>query len=120
MTPSNVRGHAPPLVILVVVIVIDLTSAPGRLVLDLVVIVPMAAAILLSPRVTAAYGAAALACGALLGIYDRQYTGETVGIQIARLALIAVGGGVAVGACRVRLPVAAHVLTPASSGNGGR
>ena len=102
MIPSTLRGHLPPLVILLVVLATDLTAPPGLLVLDLVVLAPMAAAILLSPGATASYGVAALACGALLGIYDQQYTGQTVGIQLVRLILIAVGGGIAVGACTVR------------------
>jgi serine phosphatase RsbU (regulator of sigma subunit) len=91
-----------PVVVLLLVIALDLAAPPGLLVLDLVVIAPMAAAILLSPRATAAYGVAALACAALLGIYDQQYTADVVGIQITRLVLIALGGAVAVAACSVR------------------
>src|SRR3954468_15756593 len=102
VTTSTLRGHAPPVLTLLVVLGIGLVTPPGQLVLGLVVISPMVAAILLSPRATAGYGAVALVCGALLGIYDQQYGGETLGIQLTRLVLIVVGAAAAVGACRVR------------------
>jgi serine phosphatase RsbU (regulator of sigma subunit) len=40
---------------------------------------------------------------ALLGIYDRQYTAEAVPTQLIRLFGVALGGGVAVAACALRL-----------------
>ncbi|RBY88844.1 serine/threonine-protein phosphatase [Blastococcus sp. TF02A-26] len=62
----------------------------------------MVAATVMGRRVTAAYGVAALVTAALLGIYDRQYTEETVPTQIARLVLVAIGVVAAVAACTVR------------------
>ncbi len=100
--PSPLRSHALPLLALLVVAAIDVVAGREQVVLGLAVVSPMLAAVVLGRRATTVYGLAALVTGALLGIYDRQYTEEAVPAQIARLVLIGVGAAAAVAACTVR------------------
>jgi phosphoserine phosphatase RsbU/P len=92
-----------PLVVLVVVTVLDLAAGRDQQTHSLTVIAPLVAATTLGRRATAAYAVAALAITALLGVYDNQYTAETVLAQAARLAGVAIGGGLALVACTLRL-----------------
>jgi serine phosphatase RsbU (regulator of sigma subunit) len=98
------RVHrALPLVVLVVVTLLDLAGGRGQQALSLTVIAPLIAATTLGRRATAAYGVAALTISALLGVYDHQYTGDTVLTQAARLFGVALGSGLALVACTLRL-----------------
>jgi sigma-B regulation protein RsbU (phosphoserine phosphatase) len=97
------RVSAGPAVVLAVVTAIDLVGGPDLVVLTLVVIAPLIAATVLSPRATAAYAAAAVVLAALLGVYDRQYVGVELTAQLVRLLGVALGGAAAVAASRVRV-----------------
>ena len=94
---------AVPLAVIVLFAVLDFADGPGRGILGLVVIAPLLAASLLGWRVTAWYAVLALVVAALLGVYDEQYTPETWPTQGARLFGVALGGLIAVSACRSRM-----------------
>lgn len=91
-----------PGVVLTVVSVLDLLNGQQP-VLGLVVIAPLLAANLVGPRPTAVYAVAALLVAALLGLFDDLYGPGLRGAQWTRLALVAAGGVLAVGASRVRV-----------------
>jgi phosphoserine phosphatase RsbU/P len=95
--------HALPLSVLVFFMLVDLLLGRDQQLLSLVVITPLAAATTLGKRATAAYAALALVVALLLGIYDQQYTDDTIVTQIFRLFGIAVGGAVAVVASDLRV-----------------
>jgi sigma-B regulation protein RsbU (phosphoserine phosphatase) len=95
--------HALPLTVLAFFTLVDVLIGRDQQVLSLVVITPLAAATALGRRATAGYGVAALVVAALLGIYDRQYTPDTITAQLFRLFGVAVGGAVAVLAATLRL-----------------
>jgi sigma-B regulation protein RsbU (phosphoserine phosphatase) len=95
--------HALPLTVLAFFTLVDILIGRDQQVLSLVAITPPAAATALGRRATAAYGVAALVVAALLGIYDRQYTPDTITAQLFRLFGVAVGGAVAVLAATLRL-----------------
>jgi phosphoserine phosphatase RsbU/P len=99
----SVRQHALPLGVLAFFTLVDILIGRDQQLLSLVVIAPLAAATVLGRRATANYGLAALLVAALLGIYDQQYTSETVVTQLFRLFGVAVGGAVAVLAATLRL-----------------
>jgi serine phosphatase RsbU (regulator of sigma subunit) len=82
---------------------VDLFIGRDQQVLSLVVITPLAAATILDRRATAAYGALAVVVAALLGIYDQQYTADTIVAQSIRLFGVALGSGIAVLVCTLRL-----------------
>ncbi|MGY1737259.1 PP2C family protein-serine/threonine phosphatase [Geodermatophilus sp. SYSU D00684] len=73
------------------------------MVTGLLVISPLAAATALGRRATIGYGALALLLAVPLGVYNEQYTAETVLAQSIRLGGIAVGTAVAVVAATLRL-----------------
>jgi serine phosphatase RsbU (regulator of sigma subunit) len=79
--------------------------AVGRnVVLGLVVVAPLLAANVAGPRVTAAYGAAALIAGVLLGVVDDVYQpGDPVHAQLIRLGVVAVMSVLAVFLSQYRL-----------------
>jgi sigma-B regulation protein RsbU (phosphoserine phosphatase) len=91
-----------PAVVLGVVVVLDLLNGQHP-VLGLTVIAPLFAANLVGPAVTALYAAGALVIAAVLGVHDEQYSEALIGVQSTRLALVAAGGALAVGAARVRV-----------------
>jgi sigma-B regulation protein RsbU (phosphoserine phosphatase) len=79
-------------------------SVGRSVVLGLVVVAPLLAANVVGPRLTAAYGAAALIAAALLGIFDDAYQpGDARRAQLIRLVVIAVMGALAVFLSRYRL-----------------
>jgi serine phosphatase RsbU (regulator of sigma subunit) len=95
--------HALPLAVLILFIVLDLVTGRRQQALALTVISPLVAATTVGRRATATYAALALVAAALLGIYDRQYTVEALPTQLVRLFGVALGGGIAVAACVLRL-----------------
>ena len=90
-----------PLAALVVVSVVDVALGPGKVVLGLLVIAPVLAAALLTPRVTALYGVLAFAVGVAIGQWDQQWT-EAPAAQIFRVVGIAAGAVIGVAAARDR------------------
>lgn len=90
-----------PLAALVVVSVVDVALGPGKIILGLLVIVPVLAAALLSPRITALYGLVAFAVGVAMGQWDQQWT-EAPAAQIFRVVGIAAGAVIGVAAARDR------------------
>ncbi|MGN6332285.1 MAG: SpoIIE family protein phosphatase [Motilibacteraceae bacterium] len=90
-----------PLAALVVVSVVDVALGPGKIVLGLLVIAPVLAAALLSPRVTALYGLLAFDVGIAIGQWDQQWT-EAPAAQIFRVVGIAAGAVIGVVAARDR------------------
>ncbi|WP_456548209.1 PP2C family protein-serine/threonine phosphatase [Blastococcus sp. SYSU D00813] len=102
MKSSSPRSHALPLGTLAAVAATDVLLGRDQVLISLVAIAPMVAAVLLGRRATAAYAVLAVVTAALLGIYDQQYTPETVPAQIARIVGVAVGGVVALAACTIR------------------
>ena len=101
--------RALPLGVLVLVVVLDVLLGRDRVVLTLVVIAPLVAATALGRRATLAYGALAVAVGALLGIYDDLYTDPQLAAQVIRLLGISAGTVAAVVACTLRLRREAEV-----------
>jgi serine phosphatase RsbU (regulator of sigma subunit) len=101
---SSVRArHALTLSVLALFTALDLLAGRDQQVLSLVVITPLVAATMLGRRATVGYAALALVVAALLGIYDQQYTAETILAQTIRLFGVGLGGVVAVAACTLRL-----------------
>jgi serine phosphatase RsbU (regulator of sigma subunit) len=92
-----------PFAVLTLFTLFDIGMGRDQQALSLTVISPLVAATALGRRATAAYGVAALAVSALLGIYDLQYTAETWPNQAVRLFGVALGGVLAVIACSLRL-----------------
>ena len=103
MNRSTAVRHALPLAVLLLFVALDLATGRDQQALSLTVISPLVAAITLGRRATAAYAALALVAAALLGIYDQQYTAVALPTQLIRLFGVALGGGVAVAACALRL-----------------
>ncbi len=103
MGGSDRVQRALPLSVLIIVAVLDVALGPERVVLTLVVIAPLVAATASGRRATLAYGVLALVVGALLGVYDDQYTGSQLAAQVIRLCGIAAGTGAALVACTLRL-----------------
>jgi phosphoserine phosphatase RsbU/P len=95
--------HALPLGVLALVALLDVVMGRQQQILSLVVIAPLLAATTLGRRATVAYTVLALVTGALLGIYDQQYTAGTILAQTIRLLGVGFGGAVAVVACTLRL-----------------
>ncbi len=89
MGGSDRVQRALPLSVLIIVAVLDVALGPERVVLTLVVIAPLVAATASGRRATLAYGVLALVVGALLGVYDDQYTGSQLAAQVIRLCGIA-------------------------------
>jgi phosphoserine phosphatase RsbU/P len=86
------RAHALPVAALVVLVAADFALGPRHTVLGLFAIPPLVAATLVRRRATAAYAVLALVAAGLLGIYDRQYTGESLVAQVVRLCGVALAG----------------------------
>ncbi|MCZ2807156.1 PP2C family protein-serine/threonine phosphatase [Modestobacter sp. VKM Ac-2983] len=103
MTRSQRLQRALPAGVLAVVTVTDVVSGPDQVILGLVVMAPLLAATTLSRRGTVGYAVLALVLAALLGVYDQQYTANTMLPQVVRLLAVAGGGVLAVGACSLRL-----------------
>ena len=99
---SILRSHALALGTLGAVAATDVALGRDQVLISLVVIAPMVAAVLLGRRATAVYAVLAVATAALLGVYDQQYTAETVPAQIARIIGVGLGGVVALAACTIR------------------
>jgi len=89
--------------VLLFVAVLDIALGPGQVVLGLAVMSPLVAASFRGRRATLGFGAAALAVAALLGIYDEQYTADTVLPQLIRLTGIVVGTAIALAVSTSRL-----------------
>ena len=99
----SARVHALPAVVLALFTLVDLVIGREQQVLSLVVIAPLAAATVLGRRATAGYGLVALLVATLLGVYDQQYTSESLVAQLFRLFGVALGISIAVLACTLRL-----------------
>jgi phosphoserine phosphatase RsbU/P len=95
--------RALPSAVLVILTLLDLAVGREQQIFSLVVIAPLAAATVSDRRTTALYAVAALVVAALLGVYDQLYTTETIVAQLTRLLGVAVGGGIAVLVCSLRL-----------------
>ena len=102
-------SRAAPAVVLALVSALDLIAGRDVVVLGLVVIAPLAAAAVLPVRATAAYAAAAVVVAAVLGIYDQVYSEEQIRGQVVRLLGVAIGGAIAVVACRARVEAEARL-----------
>ncbi|MGY1815536.1 PP2C family protein-serine/threonine phosphatase [Blastococcus sp. SYSU D00820] len=113
-------AHALPLGLLALVVAADVSVGPEQVLLGTTVLAPMAAATVLGRRATAGYTALALVTAALLGFYDRQYTGDAWMAQLIRLGLVLVGGGLAVTACTLRLRREAQLRRLAAQRAGDR
>ena len=100
--PGN-RRHVLPLGVLLVCSALNLISGPGQVVVGLLAMAPLVAATVLGRRTTAAYGILAVLLAALLGVYGHQYRPETEVAQALRLIGVALGGGLALFACMLRL-----------------
>jgi serine phosphatase RsbU (regulator of sigma subunit) len=96
------RNHGLPLAALAFVVGTDVVLGREQVLISLVAITPMIAATVLGRRPTGVYGVLAVVAAALLGIYDHQYTEETLPAQIARIVGVAAGGVAAVAACSLR------------------
>jgi serine phosphatase RsbU (regulator of sigma subunit) len=99
----SARQHALPLGVLAFFALVDILIGRDQQLLSLMVVAPLVAATVLGRKATAIYGVVALVMAALLGIYDQQYTSETVVAQLFRLFGVALGGAVAVLASTLRL-----------------
>ena len=97
------RTHAVPLGALTLVAAADVFIGRDQVLISLVVITPMIAAVLLGRRATVGYGVLAVVAAALLGIYDEQYTAQTIVAQTARIIGVGLGGVAAAAACTIRL-----------------
>lgn len=103
-----------PLAALVVVSLVDVALGPGKIVLGLLVIAPVLAAALLSPRITALYGVLAVAVGIPMGQWDQQWT-EAPAAQIFRLVGIAAGAVIGVAAAGDRQRRERRIASAASA-----
>ncbi|WP_242611257.1 PP2C family protein-serine/threonine phosphatase [Blastococcus saxobsidens] len=92
-----------PAAALVLVVLAEVVSGRGQVVLGLAVIAPLVAATSLSRQTTVAYSAAAFIVGTLLGLYEQQYTFETAVAQSVRLLALVLAGVLAVTSCELRL-----------------
>jgi serine phosphatase RsbU (regulator of sigma subunit) len=101
--------RALPAAVLLLVTAVDLLSGRGQVVLGLVVIAPLVAATALGRRATLFYGVLAGVIAALLGVYDEQYTRDTIVAQTFRLFGVAAGAVLAVGACTLRINREQHL-----------
>ncbi len=97
------RRHLLPLGVLGFCGVLNLVSEPGQVVVGVFAMAPLVAAIVLGRRATAVYAVAAVVLAALIGVVGDQYTGGLVVAQSLRLLGVAVGGGLALFACTLRL-----------------
>jgi serine phosphatase RsbU (regulator of sigma subunit) len=95
--------HPLPVAVLAFFILLDLVTGPGQVVLGLVVIAPLVAASTVGRRATATYATLAFVAAVLLGVYDHQYEADALFAQGIRLFGVALGGGVALVACTLRL-----------------
>jgi sigma-B regulation protein RsbU (phosphoserine phosphatase) len=100
---STTVRHALPLAVLTLFTAYDVAAGRSQQVLALTVISPLVAATTLGRRATGLYAALALVVAALIGLYDNQYTTDTLPTQLIRLFGVALGGGLAVAACTLRL-----------------
>ncbi len=98
-----------PAVVLALVVLGEVVSGRGQVVLGLTVMAPLVAATWLSRRATVAYGSAAFVVATLLGLYEQQYTSDTAVAQTVRMIAVVLAGVIAVGACDLRLRHEAHV-----------
>jgi phosphoserine phosphatase RsbU/P len=101
--------QALPALVLAVVVLAEVLSGRGQVVLGLAVIAPLVAATSLGRGATLAYAGAAFVVGTLLGLYEQQYTSETAVAQTVRLVGLGVAGLLAVGSAEFRLRREAHV-----------
>ena len=108
---STRARHAAPLVVLVGFTLLDFTAGRGQVVYGLLVIVPLVAGFVLDRRATAGYAVTAFAAAALLGVYNDQYTAQAIDTHLIRMLGIALGGGIAVAGCTVRLRTEAALAT---------
>ncbi|MGY2077621.1 PP2C family protein-serine/threonine phosphatase [Blastococcus sp. SYSU DS0828] len=98
-----------PAIVLLLVVIAEVITGRGQVVLGLTVIAPLASATFLSRQATVAYAASAFVVTTLLGLYSQQYTAETAVAQSVRLVAVALGGILAVVTCELRLRREAHV-----------
>jgi sigma-B regulation protein RsbU (phosphoserine phosphatase) len=103
VTRSRLVQRALPAAVLVFFTSLDLLIGPDQVVIGQVVIAPLVAATALGRRATLGYAVAAFSLAALLGIYDQQYTADSIVGQSIRLFGVAAGGALSVGACTLRL-----------------
>ncbi|SFP71684.1 Stage II sporulation protein E (SpoIIE) [Geodermatophilus dictyosporus] len=98
----SIRAHALPAGLLAAVVVLDLVIGPEVLI-GLLAAPPLVAASVTGRRATAAYGVLAVVAAALLGVYDRQYTGAAAAAQAVRLLAVTGSAVLALAACGLRL-----------------
>jgi phosphoserine phosphatase RsbU/P len=96
------RAHWLPAGVLVLFTVLDLLAGRDQVLIGLVAVPPLLAASVVGRQATAAYGVVSVLTAAALGVYDQQYTPDTVAAQGVRLAAVAVAGVLAVGVCDLR------------------
>jgi sigma-B regulation protein RsbU (phosphoserine phosphatase) len=97
-TPSDLM----PAAVIAVVAAADVWLGSGQVVLGLVVIAPLLAANLCTVRVTVLYAVGAFVVALVLGVYNDQYTPETIAAQLIRLGGVLSGGVMGVAAARYR------------------
>ncbi|NEK84768.1 serine/threonine-protein phosphatase [Blastococcus saxobsidens] len=98
-----------PAVVLVLVVLAEVVSGRGQVVLGLAAIAPLVAATWLGRRATVAYSATAFIVATLLGLYEQQYTAETAVAQTIRLLAVVLAGALAVATCELRLRREQHI-----------
>jgi phosphoserine phosphatase RsbU/P len=97
------RMHLLPAAALLALVVADVALGRRHTALGLFAIPPLVAATLVRRRATAVYAVLALVGAGLLGLYDRQYSGDTLAAQVVRLTGIAIAGLLALAAATIRL-----------------
>jgi serine phosphatase RsbU (regulator of sigma subunit) len=110
-----------PVATLVALVAADFALGRGHTVLGLFAVVPLVAATLVRRRATVVYALLALVATALLGIWDRQYSGDALVAQVVRLVGMAGAGVLALTGATLRLErdreLAAAVRTAAEARN---
>ncbi|WP_240619703.1 PP2C family protein-serine/threonine phosphatase [Blastococcus sp. TF02-8] len=108
MNRSGRIDAAVPAVVLVLVVLGEIVTGRGHVVLGLSVMAPLVAATSLGRRATICYAAAAFVVATLLGLYSQQYTSDAALAQTIRLVAVLLSGALAVATCDRRLRHEAH------------
>jgi serine phosphatase RsbU (regulator of sigma subunit) len=97
------RAHALTVATVLVLVAADVAVGRRHTSLGLFAIPPLVAATLVRRRATAIYAVVSLAAVAVLGIWDGQYTGESLAAQIVRLVGVTAAGVLALVGGTLRL-----------------
>jgi sigma-B regulation protein RsbU (phosphoserine phosphatase) len=103
VTMSRRLQRVMPAAVLAGITLVDLLSGRDQSLVGLLVMPPLLAATALGRRATVGYGMLALVAGALVGIYDRQYTDAALLAHLIRLCGVVLATVLAVGACTLRV-----------------